>query len=88
MTCPDRSADLSSVVYMILSAMEAFFQAFGLVFCNFNTAFRIVVVFFVHVVQYVGLVNNSLVPIRTHPDNPGQWCYSILSVSRLAAPHA
>jgi len=43
------------VVYLIFLVMQAFFRAFGLVFHDFDTAFRISVVFFMHILQYAGV---------------------------------
>jgi len=43
------------IVYLIFLVMQAFFRAFGLVFHDFNTAFRISVVFFMHILQYAGV---------------------------------
>ena len=43
------------VVYMTFLAMQAFFRAFGLIFHDFDTAFRISVIFFLHILQYAGV---------------------------------
>jgi len=42
-------------VYLIFLVMQAFFRAFGLIFRDFDTAFRISVVFFMHILQYAGV---------------------------------
>jgi len=42
-------------VYLIFLVMQAFFRAFGLIFHDFDTAFRISVVFFMHILQYAGV---------------------------------
>ena len=58
MTRLDRSAGgfwtYHLIVYLTFLAMQAFFRAFGLIFHDFDTAFRISVIFFVHIIQYVG----------------------------------
>lgn len=43
------------VVYTTFLAMQAFFRAFGLIFHDFDTAFRISVIFFLHILQYAGV---------------------------------
>jgi len=43
------------IVYLIFLVMQAFFRAFGLIFHDFDTAFRISVVFFMHILQYAGV---------------------------------
>jgi len=59
MTRLDRSAGgfwtYHLIVYLTFLAMQAFFRAFGLVFHDFNTAFRISVIFFLHILQYAGV---------------------------------
>jgi len=59
MTRLDRSAGgfwtYHLTVYLIFLVMQAFFRAFGLIFRDFDTAFRVAVVLFVHVLLYVGL---------------------------------
>ena len=55
----DRSAGgfwtFHLIVYLTFLVMQAFFRAFGLIFHDFDTAFRISVIFFLHILQYVGL---------------------------------
>ena len=59
MTHLDRSAGgfwtFHLMVYLTFLVMQAFFRAFGLIFHDFDTAFRISVLFFLHILQYVGL---------------------------------
>ena len=59
MTHLDRSAGgfwtYHLIVYLTFLAMQAFFRAFGLIFHDFDTAFRISVIFFVNVLQYAGV---------------------------------
>lgn len=59
MTRLDRSAGgfwtFHLIVYLTFLVMQAFFRAFGLIFHDFDTAFRISVIFFLHILQYVGL---------------------------------
>ena len=59
MTHLDRSAGgfwtYHLIVYLTFLAMQAFFRAFGLIFHDFDTAFRISVIFFLHVLQYAGV---------------------------------
>ena len=43
------------IVYLTFLAMQAFFRAFGLIFHDFDTAFRISVIFFLHILQYAGV---------------------------------
>jgi len=43
------------MVYLTFLAMQAFFRAFGLIFHDFDTAFRISVIFFLHILQYAGV---------------------------------
>ena len=43
------------IVYLTFLVMQAFFRAFGLIFHDFDTAFRISVVFFLHILQYAGV---------------------------------
>ena len=58
MTRLDRSAGgfwtYHLIVYLTFLVMQAFFRAFGLIFHDFNTAFRISVVFLMHIIQYAG----------------------------------
>ena len=59
MTRLDRSAGgfwtYHLMVYLTFLVMQAFFRAFGLIFHNFDTAFRISVLFFTHIIQYAGV---------------------------------
>ena len=59
MTRLDRSAGgfwtYHLIVYLIFLAMQAFFRAFGLIFRDFDTAFRISVLFSMHIFQYSGI---------------------------------
>ena len=59
MTRLDRSAGgfwtYHLVVYLTFLAMQAFFRAFGLIFRDFDTAFRISVLFSMHIFQYSGI---------------------------------
>ena len=43
------------IVYLTFLAMQAFLQAFGLIFHDFDMVFRILVIFFLHVLQYAGV---------------------------------
>ena len=77
MTHLDRSAGgfwtFHLIIYLTFLAMQAFFRAFGLIFHDFDTAFRISVVFFVNVLQYVGL----WVPLAAMK----RWLFWIVSCS-------
>jgi len=59
MTCLDRTGGgfwtYHLIVYLIFLVMQAFFRAFGLIFHDFDTAFRVSVIFFVHILQYAGV---------------------------------
>ena len=59
MTRLDRTANgfwtYHSIVYLIFLVMQAFFRAFGLIFHDFDTAFRVSVIFFMHILQYAGV---------------------------------
>jgi len=59
MTRLDRSAGgfwtYHLIVYLTFLAMQAFFRAFGLIFRDFDTAFRISVLFSMHIYQYSGI---------------------------------
>jgi ATP-binding cassette subfamily G (WHITE) protein 2 (SNQ2) len=58
MTRLDRSArgfwTYHLIVYLIFLVMQAFFRAFGLIFRDFDTAFRVSVIFAMHIFQYTG----------------------------------
>ena len=43
------------IVYLTFLVMQTFFRAFRLIFHDFDTAFRISVIFFLHILQYVGV---------------------------------
>lgn len=71
----DRSAGgfwtFHLIVYLIFLVMQAFFRAFGLIFHDFDTAFRISVIFFLHILQYVGI----WVPLKAMK----RWLFWIVS---------
>ena len=59
MTDLDRSAGgfwtYHLIVYLVFLVMQAFFRTFGLIFRDFDTAFRISVIFLTHILQYSGV---------------------------------
>ena len=77
MTHLDRSAGgfwtYHLIVYLTFLSMQAFFRAFGLIFYDFNTAFRISVIFFLHILQYAGV----WVPLAAMK----RWLFWIVSCS-------
>lgn len=64
------------IVYLTYLVMQAFFRAFGLIFHDFDTAFRISVIFFLHIMQYAGL----WVPLASMK----RWLFWIYHVNPLA----
>jgi ATP-binding cassette subfamily G (WHITE) protein 2 (SNQ2) len=79
MTHLDRSAGgfwtYHLMVYLTFLVMQAFFRAFGLIFHNFDTAFRISVIFSMHIPQYAGL----WVPLAAMK----RWLFWIVSISLI-----
>ena len=64
------------MVYLTFLVMQAFFRAFGLIFHDFDTAFRISVIFFLHIMQYAGL----WVPLAAMK----RWLFWIVSTSLIS----